>query len=264
MASIEKQIEKYVIDGIKNVKPDVEIKENHTFRLKKTTDNFITCPPALFDFHEYADSLKSSQAFAFNIFSGVKGVQFEYHMKAHNPDAQIDVMIEDNSAVHLYEVKFTEFTKFPKIEFKDKYFVEKNYKLDNDVAKKYIAFIEDVREYFNTKNEKIYGEGIKQLCSHLLGILNSIENSFKGKDVKLYSLCFDYPVSDEFNDCVIKYKKVLEQFKKKVDSFLKDVNLDNRMMYCGFVSAKNFIEDKKELLGAANTEYVKGRYFYRK
>ena len=259
-SKIQKATRDFAIEGFKRIGEILQNDDIHPHVLKNKYDNFIgkfKKHPPDFKLHRWAGSVTSSQAFAYNIFSGIKGVQFEYPMKAHNRDAQMDVMLEDNDTVHLYEVKFTEFTKSQKILFEDKYYNENNYKFDNDTTRKYIDFIKKV-EFFN--EQIIHAYGIKQLCSHLLGILNSME-LFDKKKVKLYSLCFDYPISPEFTCFVENYKDALEQFKNQyVDSFLQKINLNNMVEYCGFLSATDYIEKNEELIGKENYNYVKKRY----
>ena len=264
MSLIEKQIISHLISGVKKVMPNVmsNLKTEHSWVLKKRNKNFITPPPSCFKFHRWAASLKSSQAFAYNIFSGVKNVKFEVPMQVIDRPAEMDVIVEDTNTLHLYEVKFTEFTKNDKIDFKESYFDVNNYILSSkEVANQYKKFIKKVIKHFD--NKKIYGTGIKQLCSHLLGILTELEknNYFADKKIILYSLCFDYEISPKFNKYLEEYKIVLEEFKKYVIEFLIDINFEHKVEYFGFLSASKFIKDNKKSIGDANYNYIKQRYF---
>jgi hypothetical protein len=91
--SYDKEIEKFVVDGYKYARSisTFETGGKHNFVLKNRDDNFITKPENL-KYHRWAGSLKSSQAFAYNIFSGVKDVEFEFEMDVFGRPAQIDVM----------------------------------------------------------------------------------------------------------------------------------------------------------------------------
>ena len=261
--SLEEQIKSHLISGMKKVMPEFETDGIHSWVLKNKEENFITSPPlpSDFKFHRWAASLKSSQAFAYNIFSSVKNVDFEVPMQVIDKPAEMDVIVKDTDKLHLYEVKFAEIAENDKIDFKEAYFDVNNYVLSNKhIADKYKTFIENVINHF--ENKKIYGTGIKQLCSHLLGILTELNGDFAdAKKIKLYSLCFDYEISPDFKDCVENYKNVLTEFKPMVDNFLREANLQDRVEYYGFLPATEYIEENKVLIGEANYNYVKQRYF---
>ncbi|MCL2247454.1 MAG: hypothetical protein FWC10_10185 [Lentimicrobiaceae bacterium] len=276
------EIEKFVVDGYKNVctisylrecifnrsKMPLETDGKHSFVLKNREDNFITTPEKNFKFHKWAGSLKSSQAFAYNIFSGVKDREFEFSMEVFDRPAQIDVKIEDveTQTIELFEVKMFEVINKEKIEFEGKYDDKAKYiYLSEDVVDAFIKFKNEVINHFD--GQKIYGGGIKQLCSHLLGILNIMNKpEYENKKIKLHSLCFDVAFSDKFGQDIDNYRETLTMFKCLVDKFLKEIKVDSRIEYCGFLSAIGYVvcEAKKELLGKENYEYVMERYLYKK
>ncbi len=244
----------------------------HQHVLNNKFDNFFGSQPDI-KFHRWAGSLKSSQAFAYNIFSGIENAKFEYDMWALDNDplhkACIDVAIEDkNDIVNMYEVKMFEFANsggknkiFHKPE-QQKYFNLDNYKWNKQIAETFISFIQNVRTDFN--NQHIYGEGIKQLCCHLLGIINemTIKNGkLIGKKVVLYSLCFDNPFLMEFKKDIENYKEALIQFKCLVDNFLEEIKIDTRVKYYGFWPVSEYINENAKLLGSKNYKYVMNRYF---
>ena len=107
--SYNREIEKFVIQGYKNNLLNLITNDKHTFVLKDRRENFISLPPKDFKYHIFSGSLKSSQAFAYNVFSGVNelNLQFEFPMLVFDRDAQIDVMLENAQTqnVDLYEVK---------------------------------------------------------------------------------------------------------------------------------------------------------------
>lgn len=260
--SYKKEIEKFVIEGFEKVHPNPSY--NNSFVLNNILDNFITQPKKDFAYHRWASSLKSSQAFAYNIFSGIEGLklEFEFHMTVFDTDAQIDVKFEKNQIIELFEVKAFEIIKMERIEFKEKYFTKTEYKRPK-IAEPFIKFLNSVLMYFNLDNHKIYGGGIKQLCSHLLGILNIInEPEYENKKIKLYSLCFDNLFSQKFERDLINYKNTLSEFKIIVDSFLKEINVDSQIEYFGFLSSREFIIKNKDLIGKKNYDYVSKRYLY--
>jgi hypothetical protein len=134
-----------------------------------------------------------------------------------------------------------------------------NQYIRKDIANKYFKFKEDVLKEF--EGQRIYGGGIKQLCSHLLGIINIVnDHQYTNTKFKLYSFCFDYHFSDKFKLYLENYKSATTTFKRLADSFLKDINENERIEYCGFLSAKEYIEKNKIMLGE-NYEYVMNRYF---
>lgn len=261
--SYKSEIEKFVIEGYKN-NDKALVSGKHNFVLNDKIDNFITVPPKNFKYHMWASSLKSSQAFAYNIFSGVKdaSLKFEFEMKVFDRAAQVDVKLEnlESNVIELFEVKAFEICNLGlnKIVFKDKYYT-KNLYVQNDIADQFINFLNIIIHDF--ENQRIYGSGIKQLCSHLLGIINiSEEAEYKNKKIKLYSLCFDKEFTPKFKDNLENYKDALKKFKTHTDKFLKDNKLDKKIEYCGFLSATEYVNNNKKLLGDDNYKYVLKRY----
>lgn len=262
----KEEIEKFVIKGFKNVNDQLITDNKHSFVLKNKKDNFIFTPPKNFNYHIWAGSLKSSQAFAYNVFSGVNdsSLEFEFPMEVFNRDAQIDVKIEsgDSHVIELFEVKMFEICDLAinKILFEDKYFTPSEYRR-SDIAEKFIKFLKTVVSNFY--NERIYGGGIKQLCSHLLGIINIMDTpAYNNKVFKLYSFCFDNPFTAKFEKDIVNYKETLSIFKNLVDNFLVEIKVDARVDYCGFLSAKEYINENQRLLGISNYDYVAKRYFF--
>ena len=262
--SNKNEIEKFVINGYKNNNLNL-VTRKHDFVLNNKIDNFITTPKNDFKYHIWASSLKSSQAFAYNIFSGIKNptLQFEFSMEAFDRAAQIDVKLENLSSntIELFEVKAFEICNLGinKIQFDNKYFNIEEYKRP-DIADQFIRFLQAVIRNF--ENQKIYGSGIKQLCSHLLGIINIIEKPYyKNKVFKLYSFCLDTEFSSKFKDNLDNYKNAIESFKVLVEEFLKEIKLDTKIEYCGYLSATDYINKNREMLGEDNYNYVIKRYF---
>jgi hypothetical protein len=254
-------IKDFVIKGFNNVSEPKKTDGVHEFVLKNKIDNFITEPVNL-ELHRWAGSLKSSQAFAYNIFSGSENVAFECHFPVFDRDAQIDVKIEDmsNQTIHLYEVKMFEVIKKEKIQFEEKYDNPCYYKyLTKENVSAFIQFKDETIRMF--ENQTVYGGGIKQLCSHILGIINNLDKSPNLK-YKLYSFCFDNPIFEKFDSDIENYKKATSLFKIHVDKFLKKINFDSRVEYMGFLSATEYIIKNKELIGDENYEYVMKRYFF--
>lgn len=262
----------FSIQGFERTGKKIVTNGIHRHVLKNKLDNFFGPKPDV-KFHTWAGSFKSSQAFAYNIFSGIEYAKFEYDMWALDNDPQhkacIDVVIKDkNNIVNMYEVKMFEFANssgknkiFHKPE-SQKYFYLDNYKWNKQLAEPFISFIQDVRTDFN--NQHIYGEGIKQLCCHLLGIINEMtikKGKLIGEKVELYSLCFDNPFLTKFKKDIENYKEALIQFKCIVDEFLKEINIDTRVKYYGFLPVSEYINENAKLLGSKNYEYVMNRYF---
>lgn len=143
--------------------------------------------------------------------------------------------------------------------FEDKYFTATLYKR-SDTAEQFIEFLNTVIKKF--EDQKVYGGGIKQLCSHLLGIINTMDKPYYlNKKFKLYSFCLDNPFSNKFEQNVNNYKETLTTFKNLVDEFLKDLKVNERVEYCGFLSASEYINKNEKLLGKENYDYVMKRYF---
>ncbi|MBC8882625.1 hypothetical protein H9X57_02060 [Flavobacterium piscinae] len=114
--------------------------------------------------------------------------------KFSNHKACVDVAIDENEIVKMYEVKMFEIVNsrgknkiFNKPD-NQKYFNLENYKWNKEIAISFISFIKDVQIQFLDK--PIYGEGIKQLCCHLLGIINEMTI----KDGKLLGKKLNYIV----------------------------------------------------------------------
>jgi hypothetical protein len=264
--SIMEEIVEFVIKGYENSYSQLITDGSHNFVLEDKKDNFISSPPKDFKYHPYAGSLRSSQAFAYNVFSGVNNptLQFEFPMNVFTTDAQIDVMFEDvkSETIELFEVKAFEIVDLGKnkILFTETYFTKSKYKRP-DIAERFIGFLNTVIKNF--ENQEIYGGGIKQLCSHLLGILNTMNKpDYLSKKFKLYSFCFDNPFSPKFEQNIKNYKETLTTYKNLVDEFLKDIKVDTRVEYCGFLSASEYINKNEKLLGSENYDYVMKRYFF--
>ena len=262
-----KNIIDFSIEGYKRTEklPVLKTVPKQEYELKDRNDNFFGCPHENFKFDEHAALLTSSQAFAHNIFSGVKNVEFEYGLWALTNEAWMDVVLlpQQKNVIQMFEIKMFEIRYVNRISFADKYFC-KNYYRNKQIADTFIEFIKKVK--FGFKNRDIYGKGIKQLCSHLLGIINEMEDGKKltDKNVELYSLCFDGDIgSDEFRDRLQNYKNILDnEFKPNVEELLKEIKMDDRIKYCGFLGVKDYIDNNIDLLGFENVEYVKNRYFW--
>lgn len=267
------EIINFSIDGFKRVDENVELNGVHQHVLKDKHQNFFGNHKLDFKLHRWAGSLKSSQAFAFNVFSGMDYVkEYEYPMRALDANplhrACVDVMIRDGEMVRMYEVKMFELANassrnkiFHKLEHQ-KYFDAKNYYWNREIATPFISFIKNVQTHFT--DTPIYGEGIKQLCCHLLGIINEmtiIDGTLKNKKVELYSLCFDMPFLSSFKNDTENYKNTLKVFKVIVDQFLEEIGLDTQISYQGFLSASEHIKNNAELINRKNYDYISKRYF---
>jgi len=270
--SYKDEIINFVTLGFDRTGKKLETNGIHNHVLKNKTDNFFG-PKPNFKFHRWAGSLKSSQALAYNIFSGITDAKFEYEMWAldNNPlhKACIDVAFENgDNVIKMFEVKMFEFTNsagknniFNKAE-QQKYYIIDNYKWNKQIAEKFISFIGDVKTHFFDKS--IYGEGIKQLCCHLLGIINEMtinDGKLIGKNVELYSLCFDKPFSLKFKRDIDNYQHTLEQFQNLVDNFLKETEFDKRIKFYGFLPLSTYLKDNSIFLGSKNYDYIMNRYF---
>jgi len=260
------EIENFVVKGFKNSNISLVTDNKHNFVLENKTKNFITPPSKGFKYHRWAGSLKSSQAFAYNVFSGVnnKTLEFEFPMLVFDLDAQIDVKFnnEETNTIELFEVKAFEIIQLGKnkLKFKEKYFDKTQYR-HPAISDPFIKFLKMVINSFD--DQRIYGGGVKQLCSHLLGIINIMDDSkYVNKKFKLYSFCFDNSFSTRFEQDLTNYKQTIVKFKKIVDEFLKDIKVDERIEYCGFLSASEYVNKNQELLGKENFDYVMRRYFY--
>ena len=259
----------FSINGFKNITDKFELNGTHSHVLKNKLDNFFGPKPD-FKLHRWAGSLKSSQALAYNLFSGMKSRTFEFDMWALDNDkihkAFVDVAIETDNTVKLYEVKMFEIIHLGKNKIfhklaSQKYFNIDNYYWSKEVAKTFIPFLQEVQLLF--KDEKVYGEGIKQLCCHLLGIINEMtikDGKLYDKRVELFSLCFDFPINDKFKKDLLNYIKALSKFKILVDKYLKEIHMDSKIEFMGFLSLNEFLENNSELLGSANCKYISNRY----
>ncbi|RXR31329.1 hypothetical protein EQG68_10630 [Flavobacterium piscinae] len=269
------EIIKYSVSGFEKTGNTLVLNGTHKHVLKNAQDNFFGSRRPDFKFHRWAGSLKSSQALAFNIFSGVDHAEFEYDMwaldKFSNHKACVDVAIDENEIVKMYEVKMFEIVNsrgknkiFNKPD-NQKYFNLENYKWNKEIAISFISFIKDVQIQFLDK--PIYGEGIKQLCCHLLGIINEMtikDGKLLGKKVELYSLCFDYPFSKQFEMDLKNYQETLFKFSLIVDDFLAQIKMDKQIKYYGFLSLEKYINENITLIGSKNFNYVKNRYLFEK
>lgn len=259
----------FSIDGFKNITDKYELNGTHSHVLRNKFENFFGPKPD-FKLHRWAGSLKSSQALAYNIFSGVKSRTFEFDMWALDNDklhkAYVDVAIETDKTIQLYEVKMFEIVHLGKNNIfhksaSQKYFNIDNYYWSKEVAKTFIPFLQELQLLF--KDEKVYGEGIKQLCCHLLGIINEMtikEGKLHGKRVELFSLCFDFPINDKFERDLQNYIETLSKFKKLVDKYLIEINMDSKIEFMGYLSLNEFLKNNSSLLGSANSTYISNRY----
>lgn len=259
----------FSIKGFARTQNQFDLNGKHSHVLKNKANNFFGRKPD-FKFHRWAGSFKSSQALAFNIFSGVEHAKFEYDLWALDNNTQhkacIDVAIENNNVVQMFEVKMFEIVHlgnnkiFNKLE-QQKYFELDNYVWNKQIAESFIHFIQNIQISF--KDQFIYGEGIKQLCCHILGILNemTIDNGkLRDKKVELFSLCFDNPFTPKFEKDLINYKETLLKFKNILDQYLREINMDSKIKFNGFLSLNDYIENNSVFLGTVNCEYIIERY----
>jgi hypothetical protein len=259
----QNEIKQFVIKGYENVHKSYSTKDNG-IELINREENFITIPQSDFNYHRWAASFKSSQAFAYNIFSGIqnRNSKFEFPMSVFTSDAKIDFMMENvgSNTIELYEVKAFEIIYKDKIEFVDKYYNLDKYR-HQEIAQDFIVFLNKTINNFEDKI--IYGGGIKQLCSHLLGILNIMDKKeYQSKKIKLFSLCFDNCFTSEFSEDLESYRNAIKEFKVIVDEFLFKHNLQSRVEYYGFLSANEYINNNRKLIGENNYNYVLKRYYY--
>lgn len=265
------RIVEFSVSGFQNTGKKLNTNGKHSHVLQNKYENFFGERPK-FKLHRWAGSLKSSQAFAYNIFSGIKEKEFEYPMRALDSDpnhrACIDVAIKSGNRVDLYEVKMFEIVNSKGInkifhtKQQEKYLDPNNYVWNVSIANDFIAFIKNVQSHF--LDRQVYGEGLKQLCCHLLGIINEVtipDGNLQSNIVNLHSLCFDKAFSPEFHHDIENYKNALQDFKFLTDKFLKDLDLDSRIKYQGFLSAEKFIIENQKDLGIENFEYVLKRYY---
>jgi hypothetical protein len=107
--NFKNEIENFVINGFTKSGRPLITDNQHRFVLGDRKDNFFNTPAVGFPYHRWAASLKSSQAFAHNVFSGIKGEKdlFEFHMRVFDRDAQVDIKLEnkESKTIELFEVK---------------------------------------------------------------------------------------------------------------------------------------------------------------
>jgi len=84
------------------------------------------------------------------------------------------------------------------------------------------------------------------------------------KKVELYSLCFDYSFSKQFEMDLKNYKETLQKFSLIVDDFLAKIEMDTQITFCGFLSLENYLNENIQLLGSENFNYVRKRYMFEK
>lgn len=258
---MEERIKEYVIRQFQLVNKDAIFDEKRNHVLFNKEDNFFNYDHNRLNrcrFHIWAGSLKSSQAFAWNLFNGNPSAKFEYELKAIDTPAQIDVVVKKDKVIDLFEVKMYEFMKNKPAKFKDAYFKDDSYAyLCNNIKKKYMEFISEVVIRFGKKH---YGEGLKQLSCHLLGILNECNGKLKDySKINLYSVCYDFFEDNSFIKKLNLYKQDLSTFKTMIDSFLESLGLSYKIKYHGFLSASELKNEYIEK-GLISIDCVK-RYF---
>lgn len=260
------EIQKFAIKGYDNCSKNYLLKEAYKHVLQNKEENFITTPAQNFKYHIHAGSLTSSQAFAYNLFCGVKDckIEFEHKIPVFTTPSQIDVQLQHimNDIIELFEVKVFEIIErgTNKIEFAPSYWNPTLYQ-NPILGARFIQFLKDVIKYF--KDENIYGGGIKQLCSHLIGILKNFDkSSLSPSKFILYSLCYDYPFVKKFEEDLDSYRDATTRFKLLVDKLLVDLNFDDRIEYYGYIGASEYMQLNKARVGQQNYEYVRKRYFY--
>lgn len=261
----QRQTREFAIKGYNNCTKKYLLKEPYQHVLQNRDENFITIPSKDFRYHTQAGSLTSSQAFAYNLFSGVKDckVEFEHKVKVFTTPSQIDVRLvhQNIDLIELFEVKLFEIIKKGKnkIEFTPSYWnpaLYPNEKLGN----RFIEFLNDVIRKF--KDQNIYYGGIKQLCSHLIGLVKNYDKSALNHcKIILYSLCHDYPFVERYKEDLESYKKVTINFKLLVEKLLIDLDLDTRIVYHGYIGGLEYMNLNKARVGNANYDYVNKRYF---
>lgn len=259
--SIEARIKDYVIRQYQLVNKDAIFDERRNHVLCNKEDNFLNYDSNRLNrsrFHIWAGSLKSSQAFAWNFFYGNPSAKFEYELKAINTPAQLDVAVQKDKVIDLFEVKMYEFMTNKPAKFEDAYFKDDCYSyLCNNIREKYIEFIREVVIKFGQEH---YGEGLKQLSCHLLGILNECNGKLKDySKINLYSVCYDYYEDSAFIKKLNSYKQDLSTFKTMIDGFLESLGLSNKIKYHGFLSASELKNEYIEK-GLISIDCVK-RYF---
>jgi hypothetical protein len=245
----------------RSIRPEKKTYEEYKLYKDKQVENFITPPPPEYKFHDFAYSLMSSQVFAYNLMSGIDGVKFELEFKTLQPykniesyPAQVDAMIVRDNVVRFYEVKAFELDKQKKdaifegerkkdIERANRYFAKECYFNQEFAEQHFIPFLVNVQNKFRGKT--IYAGGIKQLCCHLLGIINCLDEAIlRDKKIELYAMCFDNMKElGEFENWLESYKRDLEQFGKLANEFLEGYDCTRgRVRFCGYVGAFDFVK----------------------
>jgi len=197
----------FLIKGFERVGGKVNQLDVHALRFKKMNYNFLRMPPFKIQTTAYSgsgwgasptkDSLRSSEAFAHNIFSGVRNVKFEYRMRlginfngiyyvyfgrplkivtevmgcSSLPDTtDTDVVIDDgNGVVDIYEVKMFEylFEMSSKLIFPELFEVDKVFPT---VSKRYILDRLELHSYNSTKEVlESFKDFIEEVTEHFKG-----------------------------------------------------------------------------------------------
>jgi|GEM_PF-3908434 len=159
--SYNQKVINFSIECFKKINNEFVSNGIHQHVLKNKHENFFGTEPK-FKFHRWAGSLKSSQAFVYNIFSSIPDVKFEYDVWALDKNslhkACIDVAIEDkNNVVSMYEVKMFEIMNCGKNRIfhekeQEKYFSADNYKWNKQISEPFMTFIRDVKSHFGYTN----------------------------------------------------------------------------------------------------------------
>lgn len=265
--NLDKSIKQFVFEGFKKIDVKAGFVQGSSLVLQNAADNFRIPLDPHSKTHRWIASLKSSQAFALNMFNGIDSkntIEFEVGHKALTTKAQIDVRITDENQqrVELYEVKAFEFITPKKIEFAVSYFNKESYK-GFKYTDAYINFITEVVRVFSENNTVLYGEGIKQLCCHILGILNELDTQYKGKKIELYSLCLDAKIGNSnYQEMVKNFEAALSKFQSQVNKFLSDLNLSDQIEYKGFLDAYEYFKETITVKDSDANDYLKKRYFY--
>ena len=136
----------FLIKGFGNVSDTSKIKPGR-YVLESRLDNFLNNPTwRRTDFHQHAGSLRSSQAFAHNLFSGTNAV-FEQPLRtlkgSGNRPAKPDIMLKNGNEVNFYEVKFLEILTSSDIKFRAPYYSAENYYTKR--AERFVHFIDTVQ-----------------------------------------------------------------------------------------------------------------------
>lgn len=259
------EIRNFAIEGFNNCTKSYLLKKPYRHVLQNKEENFISIPSNDFRYHIHAGSLTSSQAFSYNMFSGVKDckVEFEHKVKVFSTPSQIDVKLEhpNKDLIELFEVKVFELIDRGKnkIDFAPSYWNSALYR-NPILGRRLIEFLNDVIKHFTDQN--IYGGGIKQLCSHLIGLVNSYDaTTLSRSKFILYSLCHDYPFIKKYEEDLESYQNATTRFKLLVDKLLRDLDIDTRIAYHGYIGASEYMHLNLARVGQVNYDYVNKRYF---